>query len=341
MKNHLKFYLAVFLFTFLVSCNGQGQTYQQESNLQQAKNELANVIPTVEKVDTILAPNAPSRIVRRIRKDKEGNFLIAAFTDVILYDGESFSKLPKAKGFESFDAFDALEDSKGNIWIASTHYGVFRYNGRDYMHFTTDNGLAHNRTIDIHEDRGGNIWISTMGGVSCYDGKTFHNFTTRDGLTNNDVNRIMEDKTGKIWIGTRGDACVYDGKTFTTITGENGQPFNNIRYIIEDRQGNIWLGGGAGLWQYDGNVFTNYSQGFVGNIHEDKKGNIWALSERWTLTMYESIPSSIGMGTVTQIETSSPMLFGIGEDGEGNIWVGTGSGVLKYDGKVINYFIDG
>ena len=57
---------------------------------------------------------------------------MAAFEDIMLYDGKSFTKIPKADNFKSFDAFDALQDSKGNIWIASTHHGVFLYDGKKF-----------------------------------------------------------------------------------------------------------------------------------------------------------------------------------------------------------------
>jgi len=137
MKNHPKFHVAAILLAILVSCNGQGQREQQNSNLKPSENQLAKVIPTLEKVDTLFAPNAPARIVRRIRKNKDGNLLIAAFTDVVLYDGASFSKLPKPEGVESFDAFDALEDSKGNIWVGIGS-GVFRYDGEGVTYFNAE-----------------------------------------------------------------------------------------------------------------------------------------------------------------------------------------------------------
>jgi len=49
---------------------------------------------------------------RKIKKDKEGNLLIAAYEDIIRYDGKSFTNFPKQRELDSFDAFDVLEEKK-------------------------------------------------------------------------------------------------------------------------------------------------------------------------------------------------------------------------------------
>lgn len=295
------------------------------------------------KTDTIFIANAPSKITRKIRRDKDNNLLIASFSDIIQYDGTSFSKIPKPIKIEGYDAFDALKDSKGNIWVGSTHYGVFCYDGESIKHFTKDDGLASNRIIDIYEDSKSNIWFATLEGASCYNGKEFRNFTTQDGLPNNDVNTIMEDNEGNIWLGTAGDACIYNGKTFTKLSSKTGRTFGNVRQIIKDKSGNIWFGGDSGLWQSDGITFTNYSVNFVGGIYADTKGNIWTTglgSFGWALSMYKKAVLSTNIVVATEIKANENMLFGISEDKAGNIWVGMLQGVFKYDGNTISYFMN-
>ena len=171
--------------------------------------------------------------------------------------------------------WDVLEDRRGNLWFASTDSGVYNYNGKTFKHFTTREGLANNSVMKIYEDKAGNIWFGTGGGVSRYDGKSFRNFTTKDGLSNNDLTTIMEDKTGKLWFGTRGEPCFYDGKTFTVLKNKDGKAFNNVWSIIEDKKGNIWFVDVDGLWRYDGRTFAKVSQRGAYAIIEDKNGNIW------------------------------------------------------------------
>ncbi|MDT3404959.1 ligand-binding sensor domain-containing protein [Mucilaginibacter terrae] len=138
--------------------------------------------------------------------------------------------------------WDVLEDRRGNIWISTTDSGVYKYDGSSFQHFTTRDGLANNAVIFIYEDRVGNIWFGTGGGASHYDGKSFLNFTTKEGLPDNRIHTILEDKTGRLWFGTNSEACYYDGKTFTVFKNNDGKTFNNVWSIIEDRRGNIWFG---------------------------------------------------------------------------------------------------
>ena len=170
--------------------------------------------------------------------------------------------------------------------------------------------------------------------MSCYNGESFRNFTTKNGLPNNDVNTIIEDKTGRFWFGTRGDVCYYDGKTITKVTNKDGKPLKNVSSIIEDRKGNIWFGGNNGLWRLDSDSFTNFTKKFVGYIYEDKKGNIWTSSESsstkgWALSRYDENSLNNDKGTVTELKTIDGMFFGILEDDNGSIWVGTLNGVYQ------------
>jgi len=205
--------------------------------------------------------------------------------------------------------WDVLEDRHGNLWFATSDSGVYYYNGKSFQHFTTKDGLVNNRVMSIYEDKAGVIWFGTGGGVSRYDGNSFQNFTTKEGLSSNDITIIMGDKTGKLWFGTRGEACFYDGKTFTIFKNKDGKAFNNVWSIMEDKQGTIWFGG---------------------SIIEDKKGDTVVVSVG--LWRYNG-------STFTKVTNRGASA--IIEDKKGNIWTtgavnpnGTGGWILAcYDKK--------
>lgn len=300
-------------------------------------------------------------MVRTIKQDRKGNIWITSGEGVFKYDGKSFTNIIGKVSSARF--FSVLEDRKGNFWFATIGSGVYYYDGNSFRNFTTKNGLASDRVGYIYEDKTGNIWFGTENGASRYDGKSFQNFKMneaasaaqtdsvhisayqqplpKDSWMHNDVNAIIEDKTGKFWFVTRGYTSVYDGKKITTITNKDGKPFVNVRSIIKDKQGNIWLGGADGLWWYNGSTFTNFTQRFVGYITEDKKGNIWTSSESssgkgWALSRYDAKSLSDKNPIVTEI-TNKPMIFGILEDNDGNIWFGA-DGLYRYDGKTVTDF---
>lgn len=339
MKKYWQSGMVVVLAIFLTNCKKQtGSVQSAGQEIEKSGKEKMSV----EGVDTIFSPNAPSRITRKIRKDHNGNLLIAAFTDVIRYSGDSFSKIPKPDGFESFDAFDALEDLKGNIWIASTHHGVFCYDGEGFRHWTTKEGLVNNRVMDIYEDEVGNIWFGTMGGISCYIRDTFRNFTTAEGLTHNDVNAILADSTGKIWFGTRGALCIYDPllASFTEVVADDGKSLRNIWSIIEDRKGDVWLAGEDGIWCCaNGSLPRRVSnkEGFY--LYEDNRGLIW-ITHKNTLSYFSPETLNTDIPEEVRLFDGESMFFGISEDNKGNIWVGTLQGVFNFDGKSVRYYTE-
>ncbi|MCB0628291.1 MAG: two-component regulator propeller domain-containing protein [Saprospiraceae bacterium] len=331
----------LYLVVITTSCRGQQPADRPEKTpLIPTVINTQDVDPYFVASEAITTPYGPTSITRTIIEDSKGNIWLATWQGIIRYDGKTFTNFTSKDNLRKFHAFSVLEDRKGNIWFATIGAGVYRYDGQSFVNYTSKEGLANDRVIYIYEDTAGNIWFGGEGGISCFDGKSFRNYTTEEGLTSNDVNTIIEDKTGKFWIGTRGQACTFDGKTFTVLTNPFGKPFENVRLIMEDSRGHIWLGGNDGLWRYDGMLFTNYSTHFVGYIYEDHKGNIWTSSEginsrNWVLSRYDT-----GGTTATQIRSEEGMYFGIAEDREGGIWVGTLNGVCRYDGTSFNYFRD-
>ena len=357
---YLNIYIVVMLFASFASCKNQGQSVRMDGGVVDTDLVLIDSVTAIRTLDTVWTSYAPSRITRKIRKGQNGDLLFAAFTDIIRYDGASFTRLAKEERLDSFDAFDVLEDRNGNIWVASTHLGVFRYpasseaksEGKASFRFTTENGLIHNRTMCLYEDMTGGIWIGTEGGISYYDGESsmntqshLRNFTTEGGLADRSVNAILEDKTGKIWVGTRGTLSVYDPQespksgeiTFSTITNDDGKSFQNIWSIMEDRNGNIWLGGQYGLWRYDGDSFTSIATNSVMCVYEDKEGNVW-VSHETGLSRYDQKALVDSEPKPTPIYIGGGMFFGITEDKDGAIWVGTLNAALRYDGKSVTYF---
>jgi len=315
MKEYIQIYILISLSIFYSFCNGQDK-------------------PNIEFKD-INTSYAPNSITRTIKQDSKGNIWFASREGIIQYNGNTFTNITSKVSLSRF--FSVLEDKKGNFWFGSIGQGVYYYDGKNFKNYTTNDGLPSNSVAYIYEDKKGHIWFGTDEGASCYDGKSFRNFTTKDGLPNDDVNAIIEDNTGRLWFGTRGDACLYDGKEFIKITNKNGIPFSNVRSIIEDRKGNIWFGGKDGLWRLDDTSFTNFTTKFVGYIYEDKKGNIWTSSESsntkgWALSRYNENFLYNDKATVTELKTLDGMFFGILEDNDGNIWVGTLNGVYRYDG---------
>lgn len=209
-----------------------------------------------------------------------------------------------------------LEDSKGNIWLA-TWEGIIGFDGENFTNYTNKEGLRPFHVFTILEDSKGIIWFGTIGaGVYRYDGKTFVNFTKNEGLVHNRVGCIYEDKMGKIWFGTEGGASCYDGQTFQNFTTKDGLINNDINSIIEDKNGTLWFGARGDACTFDGEKFTKITNDTgmsftnVRSIIKDKNDDIW-LGGNDGLWKYDGISYDI---------LTTDFVGYLHEDRAGNIW---------------------
>jgi len=170
----------------------------------------------------------------------------------------------------------------------------------DWRTYTPADGLAGLQLQEIAQDREGYLWFATFhSGVSRFDGETFRTFTRDDGLAGNLIMSILLDSRERLWFGSiDGGICWYDGRAFHRVEELDRL---NVRagHIFEDREGRIWLGMGD-LVCYDdrqdsGNRFCAFGP-------ED------GLHDR-------------------------ALAYAVGADASGDIWVGSWSHILRYDGS--------
>src|SRR5262245_41867727 len=66
-----------------------------------------------------------------------------------------------------------FQATNNDYWFGSNDRGVYRYDGKALVNFTTKDGLASNHIRGIQEDKSGNVYFTTYEGISKYDGQTF------------------------------------------------------------------------------------------------------------------------------------------------------------------------
>src|SRR5262249_22135417 len=108
----------------------------------------------------------------------------------VLWRYDPAAKKTGGKELQSFTPDDGLVNgggfsthrADGNLWIA-TESGVSRFDGANFVNFTTADGLADNRVATIISTPDGAIWFGTSnGGISRYDPASFAHFNVADGL---------------------------------------------------------------------------------------------------------------------------------------------------------------
>lgn len=260
------------------------------------------------------------------------------------------------------------QDKQNNYWFGSWQDGLYRYDGKTILHFTTKHGLPHNRVEDIQEDKSGNIFFNTSGGVCQFNGQKISVLQAQES----DVWQLQPDDLWFKSLQYDGKIYRYDGENLYSLQvpecppGEawtakyptNPTPYG-IYTIYKDSRKNIWFGTAAlGACRYNGQTFDWISEEDVTELHngpsngvrsiiEDKDGYFWFNSAyRYEVYWKNHTPQK----TFYNREKSIGNLDGkpdsdfweylsIARDNHNNLWFATYTrGVWQYDGnKTIHY----
>lgn len=180
----------------------------------------------------------------------------------------------------------------------------------------------------IIQDKKGNIWLASNEGIIRYDGKLFTNIT--GDLSPARFFSVLEDRNGNFWFANNGlGVYYYDGQSFLHYTTKQGLFNDQVFFIYEDKAGNIWFGTNGGVSRFDGKSFQNFSiTGGVNSILEDKTGRLW-IGTRGNTYVYN--------GKIFEVfnyrDNSFSNVWSIIEDHNGNILLGGGSGLWRFDGS--------
>lgn len=334
---------------FLSACNGQstGQPADQPvSAPHSSPSDPLSLVPNFLSLPEFTHPHAPSVITRNLIEDSKRNIWIASYEGLIKYHNSDFINLTKEGALEAQRIFRVMEDRSGNIWLGTVGWGVYRYDGSSFTQFKQDDGLASNQVESIAEDDAGKIWFGTSAGVSCFDGKSFVNFSLGKGSLDNDCHDILQDHNGTIWVVSGGGVFYLQDQAFLPMLNENGYAYHNIRAIMEDRHENLWFGGNDGFFHIKGGQVIKKLNQFIGNLYEDRAGNLWLTASESNhpgkMNLYKYPKAQLGLpdaeAQLELIKSGPGLIFGMTEDQEGNIWVGTTEGTGLYDGHRFTYF---
>ncbi|HMH34476.1 MAG TPA: two-component regulator propeller domain-containing protein, partial [Puia sp.] len=295
------------------------------------------------------------------------------------YDGYTFTwyrnDLRDQNSLSHNFIMDMLEDSAGNIWIATWGGGLnmFDRSKNRFIRFKHNekniNSISSDILTNLTKDSEGNLWIGTEnGGLNRFDPKLnqFKRYAPveHDGQSLNDlfVTKIFEDSRLNLWVGTnQGGLNLFDRKhqTFTSfhISDKDAKSISNynVRDIFEDTRHNLWIGSdGGGLEKLDRETmeFTHFkhnmnndnslSNDAVYSLGEDNDGNLWIGTENGGLDIFNPVTGRFYNYSHDEIDPyslSNNSIYSTYKDNKGNMWVGTFSGGVDIMNRDANKFV--
>ncbi len=125
-------------------------------------------------------------------------------------------------------------------------------------------------------------------------------------------------------------------KFFGTLSMREGLPTNLINAVAQDRNNFIWIATGDGLARYDGYHFRLFKKGVTPNsIPSNGVQTIYADGDDlWVGTVNGLCKINTVTFTVTRISTGiNTNIRCIRKNVDGSLWIGTMTGLVKYDQK--------
>ncbi len=99
------------------------------------------------------------------------------FTQEKKLDNENFRLTGESKPGTLARIYSMNQDNNGTLWIGTVDTGVWLYDGKNIINYTTKDGLTSNAINTIYKDHYGEIWLGTdQDGICQFNGKTFTKF---------------------------------------------------------------------------------------------------------------------------------------------------------------------
>ena len=258
-----------------------------------------------------------------------------------------------------------------DLWIGTSDGGLnlIRQGRAYYFKFNKDTPNGFSGTVVraiVKDDINQRLWFATTRGINMIDLKTFdpdkpkfvvfqHEPGNDNSINGDFLKDLTLDNNNNIWGATYGHGIFrleYSNETTykfyrykNKVDNQNSLNNDFTDCIKADKENNIWIGAQSGLSKlsfstatYEKPVFTNFSKiedddnslvhNSVYDILIDKKDRIW-LGTRHGFSQY------LGNGKfkswTQQKQFSNDVVYSIQNDINGNLWMGTNDGLVKFN----------
>ena len=235
-------------------------------------------------------------------------------------------------GLPSSQVFDVILTDEGIVWFA-TAYGLVRFDGVNFEPFYKEHGLRDELIYDLHLDKDNELWVSTEhGGVALFNNDSLYYKPELARLDSQVVNFIIDSPDGELWFGTNTQGLLLWNKeeqSFRTITKEDGLPSDQIWDVsFDEEDGTAWISTMLGVAVYE------EGQGVIDTyIFGEGDEAVYTYMVVKASDARKWISSSDGLWVINEDKTIDHIkriqgkdlnyVYGVAEDDEGVIWVGT------------------
>jgi ligand-binding sensor domain-containing protein len=117
-----------------------------------------------------------------------------------------------------------LRTYNDHLWIGTEGNGAIRYDGKEFVQFSEENGMKNTSVLDLIEDSEINIWFGGRNGIVMFNPHNpFVHYLNANRESEESIFGMLNDNEGNLWFTTYGNGLSkFDGSTFTYFTEEDG-----------------------------------------------------------------------------------------------------------------------
>ncbi len=304
-----------------------------------------------------------NQVAWRAAQDAQGFLWVGTEDGAYRYDGQRFQHFGVVDGLPS-NWVSRIEIAKGQLWVG-TFRGLARWDGARFqsasdippsqvnslaigasgeLWVATADGLyrqAGQKFEPVKEWPGGEahaVWVDPDGGVFATQQGVLHKLGGRtwgaaEGLGTERIDAIRRDARGRLWLRAARHLWLAEGDRFVDrsalMPGKSDQG-----YLSLDRAGTLWVPTDHGLLHIDGDrtEVLGPAQGlpvpWVLDFSEDREGSFWISGLGVHRLLGRGLWTAYGIGE----GLPGNLIWTVGRDAHGALWVGTDSGVARDDG---------
>lgn len=336
-----------------------------QAGLQRISSETGEVLSIDATTDDVAVLAGDS--VSSLLFDRQGNLWVGTYAHgaYVLSEGDPTKPLRRYYVGSTHERAvthnyirDILEDSTGNIWLA-TQRGVVLIDPRgdviaQSVHDPANSlSVANDDVMALYEDRGGVIWVGTRGGgISRWNPRSLALGPRKPSwLSGTHVMAFAETPSGEVLMATKGQGIVRldpQGRKLGFLDGLSGYadiPDMQVMSLLKDRRGNIWIGTFANslfCWEFETGELHHYpavegatdaigAPGIM-SIEEDEAGLIWVGTFAGGVAFVNPLTKEVSRvgDNDTQPELFNARATAIATAPNNEIWIGTdGSGLFR------------
>ena len=241
----------------------------------------------------------------------------------------------------SLNIVSLYEDALGYLWIGTFDKGVWRLDPKSerVKQYAEAQGLVNSNVLSI-DGNDKEIWFATLGGAArCtlvpFDVKpVFSQYNRNEGLGIDYIYQVHMDQHGRVWFATDGDGVnLWENGQFRNFPELESEA---IYTLSEGKNGEVWVStDNDQLFKFSGNQFEPWSSGpsqqakSIRSLAVDSLDNLLIIHQKG-ISLQRGTQQEAWFGQEVGIEEIDPDLNAVDTDNDGNIWIGSQQGVIRY-----------